>query len=79
MSTAQDPDDLYGDAVIFELQIKVRRNGAMSVAGHIENKDYALACLEAAKDSVRNHHARKQIETKGGVVIPANDAPTFTS
>ena len=70
--SSRDPDDLHGDAPVAVLEIKVRRNGAMSVAGCIGDLPYALAMLDAAKDSVRNYHARRRIEN-GGLVIPAKD------
>lgn len=69
-----DRDDIYGDAQMAQLTITIRRNGAMSVEGCIENLDYAQAMLDAARDSLRNYHARKQIH-RGGLIIPGNEAP----
>lgn len=70
----KDPDDLYGDEPVAVIEIKVRRNGAMSVAGSINNEKYALAMLDAAKDSVRNHNSRNRLQN-GGLIIPANETP----
>ena len=50
MTHTQDPDDLYGDAPVARIEITCRRNGAMSVAGSIEDKHYALAMLDNAPE-----------------------------
>ena len=69
--SSRDPDDLYGDSTVFLLEIRVRRNGNMSVAGNIDDLPYALAVLENAKDSIRSHHARKHQNSP--LIIPNND------
>lgn len=69
----RDPDDLHGDQTVAVIEIRVRRNGAMSVAGDINNEAYALAMLDNARDSIRNHNARRRIGERGGVIIPAKD------
>ena len=69
MSATIDPDDLYGDAVVAILEIKVRRNGSMSVAGSINDESYAIAMLDAAKDSVRSYNKRH----REALIIPAKD------
>lgn len=70
---ARDPDDLYGDEKVAVIEIAVRRNGAMSVAGCINNLAYALAMLDQAKDTVRRHHAR--INAGQVLITPANETP----
>lgn len=72
---SQDPDDLHGDAVVFALEIKVRRNGAMSVAGGIGEEAYALAVLDAAKQSIKAHNAREALARPQGLIVPARDTP----
>jgi len=72
---ARDPDDLHGDAVVFALEIKVRRNGAMSVAGSIFEEAYALAALDAAKQSIKDHNARRRLDQGGSVIVPPHDTP----
>jgi hypothetical protein len=67
MPHSRDIDNLYDDAPVSRLEIVCRRNGALSVAGSIDNLEYALAMLDNAKDALRNHHSRRAI------VIPAND------
>ena len=71
---SRDPDDLYGDEKVSTIEISIRRNGAMSVAGAINDLPAALAMLDAAKDSVRNYHARQRV-TNGGLIVPSHDAP----
>lgn len=55
---SRDPDNLYDDSITHVIEIKIRRNGAMSVAGSI-NEDPAWLCkvLDCAKDAIRGHHA----------------------
>lgn len=73
MAQSKDPDDLYGDEVIACLEIKVRRNGAMSVAGCIYEEKYALAMLDTARDTIKRQNARKRLEDGKGLIIPAHD------
>ena len=70
---SRDPDDLYGDQKVAVLEIAVRRNGSMSVAGSINNLAYALAMLDQAKDTLRAHHMR--INAGGIIITPAKDTP----
>ena len=70
---SQDPDELHGDAVVAVLEIKVRRNGAMSVAGCINEEKYALAMLDNARDTIKRHNAKNTINGGGKVIIPAHD------
>lgn len=62
-----------GDRVMAKLTITVFQSGAMSVGGNIEDRAYALALIDGARDAVINHHAR--IAAKGGVIMPAHDNP----
>jgi len=64
---SRDPDDLYGETKVAVLEIAVRRNGTMSVAGCINDMTYALQMLEEAKDTIRRHHARQV-----NIIVPAN-------
>jgi hypothetical protein len=73
--SARDPDDLYGDATVFTIQIRVRRNGAMSVGGDVNNLVYALSVLDAAKDSLKSFHARRVLAGGNDLIIPAKDTP----
>lgn len=69
MAHSQDPDALYDDAPVARIELTVRRSGAMSVAGTIDNQAYALAMLANAADAIRNYHTRK----KSQLIIPGND------
>lgn len=64
------PELREGD-VMAELVIRVRRDGAMSVSGSIHEEVYALAMLDAARDSIRGHHARQKLNHGGAVLIPS--------
>lgn len=56
------------DDIVAFLKIAVRRNGAMSVEGCIEDEPYAKAMLDAARDSITRHN-RKAING-GGLALP---------
>jgi hypothetical protein len=66
LDLSRDPDALHDDDTVCYLLIQVRRNGAMSVAGHINNEAYALAMLEQAKETVRSHAMRR----RGALIVP---------
>lgn len=68
---SRDPDDLYGEEKIAVIEVGVRRNGSLSVAGCINNLAYALAMLEEAKDTVRRYHAR--LNSGQILITPANE------
>jgi Holliday junction resolvase-like predicted endonuclease len=70
---SRDPDNLYDDDVVAVIEVKVRRNGAMSVAGSINNEAYALAMLDNARDTIKRHNAQKKINAGGKIIIPAYD------
>ena len=56
------------------LTVTVYRNGSMSVGGNIEDEAYALAMVDAARDSIINHH-RKGRNIGAGLILPAHDNP----
>lgn len=70
---SRDADALYDDDVVAVLELKVRRNGAMSVAGCINEEAYALAMLDNARDTIRRHNAKQKINGGGSVIIPGHD------
>lgn len=72
VTKGRDPDDLFGDTVVFELVIQIRRNGAMSVAGSINDLEYAKIVLESAKDTLNTYHARKRLG-HDSIIVPAYD------
>jgi hypothetical protein len=60
------------DERVVTLTITVFASGAMSVAGNIEDEAYALALLDAAKDSLRSYHRNPA----AGLITPARDTPS---
>ncbi len=67
----RDPDALYDDQIVAVLELKLRRDGAMSIAGSIDDEAFALKMLDAAKDSVRNYHQRN----RSRLIVPNYDMP----
>jgi hypothetical protein len=72
-SYARDPDDIHGDTIVASLEIKLRRNGAMSVGGSITDEKYALAMLESAKDSIRSYHRSRALGLRSQLIVQAHD------
>lgn len=56
--------------VMAQITVTVFRSGAMSVVGDIHDEKFALSLIDAARDSVRSHHLRKN----GELIIPAGSA-----
>ena len=69
----RDPDDLHGDTVVASLEIKLRRNGAMSVGGSITDELYALHLLDTARDTIKSYHAQRRLGNRSQLVVPAYD------
>lgn len=67
----KNPDD-PSDEVTAYLTLAVRRSGAMSVSGCINDEKYALALLATAIDTVRAHHRRNRGE-QSKLIVPAHD------
>lgn len=67
-------DHERADDVMASITIRVHRDGAMSVSGNIEDEAYALALVDAARDSVINHHKRGR-DLSAGLILPAHDNP----
>jgi len=70
---ARDPDDLHGDTIVATIEIKLRRNGAMSVAGSITDKVYALHLLDTARDTLLTYHAQQLLGNRSPIIVPAHD------
>jgi hypothetical protein len=70
---SRDPDDLHGDTIVCQITIACRRNGTMSVSGHINDEAYAMAMLDTAKQSLKSHHDKIRMGQRGGMIIPAHD------
>jgi hypothetical protein len=70
---SRDPDNLYDDDVVAVLELKVRRNGAMSVAGCINEEAYALAMLDNARDTIKRHNTQNKLNAGASLIIPSYD------
>ena len=57
-----------------QLMITLHKNGSVSVQGAVENKAACYGLLEAAKDAIREHHARVAAGTSApGIAVPSPD------
>lgn len=66
--------DIRDEDVVAELRVVVLRSGAMGVMGCIGDETYAVACLEQAIQSVKDHH--KRLRGEGSMIItPGYDTP----
>lgn len=54
-----DDPQLRDEDVVAEVRLQLRRNGAMSVAGAVMDKDFALKMIDAARDAVISFHSRQ--------------------
>jgi hypothetical protein len=64
-----DEDSHGAGELVAKFVIKAHASGALSIEGPIENREWALAVLENAKDAINNHHARRAM----GLIVPAKD------
>lgn len=61
-------DDLAdGLAVEVEIAVRLHRNGSMSVAAPLGDKDFCLRMLDEAKDAIRRHGTERTL------VVPERD------
>jgi hypothetical protein len=65
MQTDRPTDDMD---IVAEVNLRLRRNGALSVEGHIGDRDFVLAMLDNARDAVM-----RQIPATGTLVVPGRD------
>lgn len=74
LSSMNKNPDFRDEDVVAELRVVILRNGAMGVMGAIGDERYAIACLEQAIQSVKDHHRR--LRGDGSMLItPACDTP----
>jgi len=71
--TTRNPDDLHGDTVVATIEIKMRRSGAMSVAGSITDEIYARYLLDTARDTLTNYHIQRRLGKRSPLIVPAHD------
>ena len=68
---AEKPTVVKPDDIVYAIQIKVRRNGNMSVGGTINDKALALQILDNGRDAVAAHH--NKIGSGATVYVPSRD------
>lgn len=66
-------DDLHGLTIVACIEIKMDRAGNMRVAGSITDEVAALAMLDAAKDVLKNYHAKQKMGLRSAVIVPGYD------
>lgn len=59
----------HGEKLQAQFVIKIWDDGSLSIEGPIEDKIFALAVLENAKDAVKNHRAANMVD----LIIPGKD------
>lgn len=57
---------------VAEIRVKIARSGAMAVMGNINDEMWALACLEQAKQAVKDYHKRQCGQIN--IIVPAHDS-----
>lgn len=70
----QPSDDLRDEDIVSEIRVVILRSGAMGVTGAIGNELHAVACLEQAVQSVKDHHRRLRGQASP-LIVPAYDTP----
>lgn len=68
-------DDLHGLTVVAHIDIRMDRAGNMRLAGSITDEAAALAMLDAAKDTLRNYHAKQKLGLRSQIIVPGYDTP----
>lgn len=63
-------DQLFEDTVVAFLEIKMRRNGLMSIGGTITDEQSVLAMLDTARATMVNHFKQNR---EGKIIVPAYD------
>jgi hypothetical protein len=64
--TIDDP----GNTVVAFLEIKMRRNGMMSIGGSITDEEYILKMIDTARVTLMENFQRNR---EGKVIVPAYD------
>lgn len=67
----KDPDALYDDETVFQVNIEVMGDGVLKTSGDLFDKAYALACIDEAIATIKRQHERPSIFiAEMGVVRP---------
>jgi hypothetical protein len=70
MSKEYGPDALFDDQKVAIIEVSIRRNGSMSIAGNINDFDAAILMLEQARDNIK----AKKLQQQKKLIIPASDS-----
>lgn len=65
MQTDRPDDDL---AVVAEINIRLRRNGAMSIEGATGDKAFTLAMIDNAREAIVRQH-----QLRSALIVPGRD------
>lgn len=63
-------EDEFGNTVVAFLEIKLRRNGMMSIGGSITDQEYVLKMIDTARATLVENFKR---EREGKIIVPAYD------
>ncbi len=65
-------------AVVAEINIRLRRNGAMSIEGMTSDKTFALAMIDNARDAIARQPDATQLIVPGNDVEVPDTGPRFS-
>lgn len=71
--SAKSFDEIHGQTVVAQIDIRMDRMGNMRVAGSITDEAAALAMLDAAKETLRNYHAKQKLGLRSAIIVPGYD------
>lgn len=60
----------FGNTVVAFLEIKMRRNGMMSIGGSVTDQEYVLKMIDTARATLVENFKR---EREGKIIVPAHD------
>lgn len=61
MDFGKDPDALYDDETVFQVNIEVMGDGVLKTSGDLFDKAYALACIDEARRTILRQHDKPSI------------------
>lgn len=67
---SEDDHSDFGNTVVAFLEIKMRRNGMMSIGGSITDEEYVLKMIDTARATLVENFKR---EREGKIIVPAHD------
>lgn len=73
IKNSKDVDNDFGNTVVAEIKIQMRRNGMISVEGSITDEVYARFLLDTARDTLTNYHIQQRKGLRSPIIVPAYD------